>query len=72
MEGKFDVYEIFKRYSLERTTKGVYAFNGPYERKQSTLAGHGLFATRSIRRGEVLLLELPLHSVVLKNTGAQG
>lgn len=58
--GDFNLYKLFKEYVLNGRAQNAFPYKGPIERKQSKIGGLGLFATREIKRGEVLMIEKAL------------
>ena len=47
----------------EEKFDNVYQYVAPIERKDSEIGGKGMFATKQIKRGDVVLIEKPLHFV---------
>lgn len=63
-DGKFDILKLLKDYiEGEELFENVYPFIGPIIRKQSSVGGLGLFATRDIAKGEILIIERPFYIV---------
>ena len=59
-DGHIDLGSIAKAPSLVEYTKNVPTFVGDIEVRKSSIAGRGIFATKNIRQGQLLLCEKPI------------